>query len=213
VVALDDDALSALWGIFDATGIRPEYLIPVLYFESAGTFSPAISNLAGAPYYGLAQTSAQKLAELGTTPAAFLAMTQGAQIRLAIAPYFAQVVRSYGPIRSATRAYQANFEPATLAHIRSLSQIVDHKGTRAYADNARALDPLGHGAITLSDLALVMSRAAAAAPARAATSRAYALRPSAAPAREPVYGDDFINPGLTLGALAAIVLWQTVRRL
>ena len=211
MVALDDDALQALWSIFDASGVRPEYLIPVLYFESAGTFSPSIANLAGAPFYGLAQTSAPKLAELGVTPAEFLAMSQGQQIRLAIAPYFARAVRSYGPIRSATRAYQANFEPATLARVRSLSQIVDHKGTRAYAANASALDPLGHSAITLSDLALVMTRAAAAGPVKAATARAYALRPAAAPAHEPVYGEDFVSPWWTLGGVVVVALWQTVR--
>jgi hypothetical protein len=209
---LDDDALQALWSIFDASGIRPEYLIPVLYFESAGTFDPSISNRAGAPFYGLAQTSAPKLAEFGTTPAAFLAMSQGAQIRLAVAPYFAQVVKSYGPIRSATRAYQANFEPATLAHVRGLGQIVDHAGTRSYAANASALDVYKHNAITLGDLALVMSHAAAAQSVRAATARAYALRPADAPARPAVYGEDFVSAGATLGALALALGWAVATR-
>lgn len=202
MVALDDDALQALWSLYDASGVRPEYVIPVLYLESAGTFSPAIQNQAGAPYYGLAQTSLDTITKLGMTPATFQALSQGAQLRAAVLPYFASVVATYGPIRSATRAYQANFEPATLAHVRALSQIVDRPGTASYKANAAALDPLHHGAITLSDLALVMSRAAAAAPSRIATARAYALRPSEAPARPAVYGDDFVNPMVALGALA-----------
>jgi hypothetical protein len=211
-VLLDDDALQALWSIFDATAIRPEYLIPVLYFESAGTFDPSISNRAGAPFYGLAQTSGPKLAEYGTSPAAFLAMTQGAQIRLAVAPYFAQAVKSYGAIRSATRAYQANFEPATLATARGLGSIVDHAGSRSYAANAAALDVYKHHAITVGDLALVMTRAAGAANVRAAIARAYALRPSAAPPMPAVYGQDFVSPAATLGVLAIALGWAVASR-
>lgn len=201
MTALGDDAIDALWSICDATGIRPEYLIPVLYLESG--FDPTRPNAAGAPYYGIAQTSAAKLAALGTTPAAFLAMSQGDQIRLAVAPYFAGVVHRYGPIRSATRAYQANFEPATLPTVRGLGQILEYQGTRAYADNAAALDAYHHGAITLGDLALVMTRASAAPAARAATARAYVLRPSMAPARPAVYGDDFASPVMTLSLVVA----------
>jgi hypothetical protein len=202
--ALDDDALGALWAIFDATGIRPEYLIPVLYFESG--FAPGIANQAGAPFYGIAQTSGAKLTALGTTPAAFLAMSQGDQIRTAVGPYFASVVQRYGSIRSATRAYQANFEPATLATARGLGQVLEWKGSRAYADNAAALDVFHHGAITVSDLAVVMTRAVAAAPVQAAIARAYVLRPSAKPAQPPVYGQDFVSPGAMLGAGAVALL-------
>ena len=205
--ALDDDALTALWSIYDASGVRPEYLIPVLYFESAGSFDPSIQNQAGAPYFGLAQTSGAKLAALGTTPAAFLAMTQGAQIRFAVAPYFAGVVKNYGPIRSATRAEQANFEPATLGRVRYLSQVIEWKGSRAYADNAKALDPLRHGAITLGDLSIVMGRASKAPPVKSAIARAYMLRPDAAPAHDPVYGDDFVSPAWSIGILALAVGW------
>lgn len=208
---LDDDALQALWSIYDASGIRPEYLIPVLFFESAGTFDPSIQNLQGFPAYGLAQTSGARLAELGITPAAFMALSQGAQIRTAVAPYFGNVVKSHGPIRSATRAYQANFEPATLGHVRGLGQMVDHAGTRDYAANSRALDVLHHSAITVGDLALVMSRAAAAGPVRAATARAYVIRPQEAPAHEPIYGEDFLTPAASLALFAFALGWAATR--
>lgn len=209
MVALGDDALQALWAIFDASGIRPEYLVPVLYFESG--FDSTKPNAAGAPYYGIAQTSGTKLASLGTSPSAYLAMSQGDQIRLAVAPYFAGVVKSYGPIASATRAEQANFLPASLATVRGLSQVLQWGGSRVYAANAAALDPRGHGAITLADLAAVMSRAASSAPARAATARAYQLRTTAGAPRNPVYGTDFASPALSLGALALAVGWAATR--
>ncbi len=201
---LSDDGVQALWSVYDATGLRPEYLAPVLYFESG--FDPSRPNAAGHAYYGIAQTGAAKLALLGVTPAAFLAMGQGDQIRLAVLPYFKNAIASYGPLRSATRAYQANFEPATLAHVRSLAQIIEPRGTRSYVANAAALDPLHQGAITLAGLAVVMGRAAKAPEVRAAIARAYALRPSEAPARESVYGEDFVPWGW-IAAAGGAVLW------
>ena len=205
---LDDDALSALWTISDQGGPRPEFLIPVLYLESG--FDPTIQNRAGLPYFGIAQTNDKHLAALGTTPAAFLAMSQGNQIRLAVAPYFRNVVSTYGPIRSATRAYQANFEPASLARARLLSQIVEPSGSASYRANAAALDPLRHGAITVSDLALVMARAVHAGPSQQAIARAYALRPTEKLV-EPIYGHDFTDPLLTAAALALAAVAASLR--
>jgi hypothetical protein len=205
VVALSDDAIDALWSIYDATGVRPEYLIPVLYLESG--FDPTLQNRAGAPYYGIAQTMGAHLAALGTTPAAFLTLSQGDQIRLAVAPYFANAVRVAGPIRSATRAYLANYLPARLPTVHALTQIVEPGGTAFYNAN-QGLDPLHHHAIALSDLALMMARSARQAEPKAAIARAYVLRPDRAPARDAVYGEDFVDPfaiaiGFTLAAVAA----------
>jgi hypothetical protein len=211
VVRLDDDAVAALWSLYDATGVRPEYVIPVLYLESG--FNPSIANAAGAPYYGIGQNGAGFLAQLGTSPAAYLAMSQGQQIRLAITPYYAAAVKTAGgSIRSATRAYQANFLPATLPSVRGLTQIVARVDTAFYSANRIALDPLRHGAITLSDLALVMARSAAAPEARDATARAYAMRPTET-RREAVYGQDFIDPWFGMGGaiLAALALSRFAR--
>lgn len=204
-MALDDDALQALWSIYDATGIRPEYLLPVLYFESG--FNPSLANAAGLPYYGIAQTAASHLAALGTTPADFLALSAGAQIRLAVAPYFRTVVKSYGPVGSATRAAQANFLPATLQSVPDLSQVLAHAGTRTFADNARAFGAAGASAIRVADLALTMSKSAAAPAVASATARAYELRPSAGRPRNAVFGSDFVSPAMSLSALALLVLW------
>ena len=203
MTALPDDALGELWILFDATGIRPEYLLPVLYYESG--FDPSRPNAQGAPYYGVAQTSGSHLTAIGTTPAAFLAMTAAEQIRLAVAPYF----RDLAPlgIGSGARAYQANLLPATLATVRGLAQVVAQRGSFAYASNAQ-LDVFHQGAITLAGLAVVMGRSAASAPVRAAIARAYALRPAAGPPRNPAFGTDYLDAVETAGLLAAAVaLW------
>lgn len=204
-MALDDDALLALWQIYDATGIRPEYLIPVLYFESG--FNPAIANTAGLPYYGIAQTSAQHLAALGTTPDAYLAMSAGAQIRLAVAPYFATVVRTYGAIGSATRAEQANLLPATLRSVPDLSQVLAAAGSRTFTHNAPAFGAGHASALRVADLAMAMGRAASAPPVVAATSRAYQIRTNAGRAKNPVYGTDFLSPAISLAALTLLLVW------
>jgi hypothetical protein len=205
VVALNDDAIQALWSLYEASGIRPEYMMPVLYLESG--FDPSVQNHAGAPYYGIAQTNDNHIFALGYTVAQFLGMSQGDQIRIAVTPYFTRAVKSYGPIRSATRAYQANFLPATLATSRALSQIVEPTGTRSYVANAAALDPMKHHAITVSDLALVMARSVAHREVQNAIARAYVIRPSEKPV-EAVYGTDFVDPFVTafVVALAAIAV-------
>lgn len=203
MVALGDDGIQACWTLYDRVGLRPEYLLPVLYFESG--FNPAIPNAAGSPYYGIGQNSAAQIAASGSTPTAYLAMSAGDQIRSVVTSYFAGVVARYGALRSATRSYQANFLPATLATVRGLAQIVTPKGTAYYASNV-VLDPLHHGAITLSDLAFVMTRSAAAAEVRTATARAYVLRPSEVHnEQEPVYGTDFLDPGLSALLSALLV--------
>jgi hypothetical protein len=204
-VAIDDDALDALWSIFDATGIRPEYLLPVLYFESG--FNPQLANAAGAPYYGIAQTSGAHLAALGTTPADYLALSAGAQIRLAVAPYFATVVKHYGPVESATRAEQANFLPATLQSVPNLSQVLAARGSRTFVDNARSFGAEQSGAIRVADLAGAMAKSAAAPAVTRATARAYELRPSAGRPKNPVYGSDFLSPALSLAALTLLIVW------
>lgn len=207
---LPDDALEQLWGLFDASGIRPEYVIPVLWFESG--FDPSRPNAAGAPAYGIAQTGGAHLEALGLTPAVFLSLSAADQLAVAVVPYFRQLA-AYG-IGSATRAYQANLLPATLPTVRGLGQIVALGGSSAYRSNA-ALDIFHHGAITLADLAVVMTKASAAAPSRAATARAYALRPAAAPPMPAVYGTDFApaGPSLALAAVAGAALRGLAKQL
>ena len=202
---LADDAIQELWTISDMTGVRPEYLAPVLYFESG--FNPAaVNNASGAS--GLNQTMPSNLAAFGTTPASFRAMSQAQQLTTAVAPYFTTAVQTYGPIRSATRAYQANFLPATLATAKALTAIVILGGTSAYNAN-KVLDPFNHGAILVADLAYTMARAAASSECAAAIARAYQLRPGESQTN-PVYGTDYADP-LASFASAALLAWQSAR--
>ena len=109
---LPDDAIRELWALYDVSGIRPEYVLPVLYVESAG-FNPAIANQAGAPYYGIGQDSAAAIERAGYTVPGYLAASAADQIRSVVAPRLASLVHQAGPLRSATRVYQANFLPGT----------------------------------------------------------------------------------------------------
>jgi hypothetical protein len=188
-VLLPDDAIQALWALKDASGIRPEWALPMLYLESG--FNPARPNAAGTPYYGLAQDSAATLAARGTDPASYLAMTAAEQLTLVVNPRLAAVAKLY-PLRSATRVYQANFLPGTLAAAPALISIVAWRGSPFYASNA-ILDVTGDGAISVSDLAWWMAKEAAQPEVRAAMARAYALRPTEKPANT-VYGQDFLDP-------------------
>ena len=99
----------ALWRVSDATGIRPEWQLPVLYLESG--FDPSRPNAEGAPYYGLAQDYGPYLTRNGIAPADYLAMSAAEQLSRIVAPRLAGMVKVYGPLRSATRVYQANFLP------------------------------------------------------------------------------------------------------
>lgn len=207
---LPADALAAVWSIYDATGLRPEYLLPVLWHESG--FNPALPNAAGAPYYGVAQTGGGYIVQdLHMTVEAFLAASAAQQITLAVLPHMRAIVARYGPIRSATRAFQANFLPGTLPTARGLTQIVvpfsPSKGS-VYASNA--LDPLHHRGILVSDLALAMAHASKQTDVRDAVSRAYAMRPSEpVPTVDPVYGSDFVNPlAAALAVAAGVAFWN-----
>lgn len=198
-MTFDSAAAAATWALYDSTGLRPEYVIPV--WESESGLDPSRPNHAGLAYYGLNQLSASWLASLGIAPADFLTWTAGEQIARAITPYWQSVIAHYGVPHSATRAFQGNFLPATLATARSLMQIVAAWGTPEYVHN-RALDPLGRGAITVADLALWMSKAAASGLTRDALSQVYAQRP-AEKMQSPVYGTDFLDPAWGVVAIAA----------
>ena len=184
-------AVAALWALYDRTGIRPEWIAPTLYIESG--FNPALQNRAGAPYYGIGQNAAGDIAAAGATPAEYMTWSAEEQLAEVVTPYFARQVKAFGPLRSGTRVYQANFLPGTLPTARGLSQVIAWRGSAFYAANAAALDPTRDGAITVSDIALVVARAAAEGEVRAALAQAYALRPSER-MTSPVYGADFLDP-------------------
>lgn len=197
---LPDDALAELWRLYDRSGIRPEWVLPMLYLESG--FDPSLPNRAGAPYYGLAQDSGDELARHGIAPADYLQESAAAQLAAIVVPRLAGLVTRYGPLRSATRVYQANFMPATLKTAPALASWIVWRGSPEYAAN-RLLDVTADGAITVSDLAWWMDDRARQPEVRAALARAYALRPKEKPENGP-YGRDFVDPGWWLLAPGAI---------
>jgi hypothetical protein len=187
-MALDFPASgSALWDIFDAGGPRPEYLLPVLYFESG--FRPDVQNHAGAPYYGLNQVSGTTLQSGGVDPSDYLTWPASRQLSTFVRSYVLNAVNNYGSLRSATRVEQANFLPATLKTATSLSSVLASQGDAYYSANA-GFDKNKTGQITVQDLANAMAKSAASSAVQSAIAQTYALRPTESP-HDPVYGDDF----------------------
>jgi len=186
----------ALWAITSATGIKPEWLLPVLWLESG--FNPAIPNGAGQPFYGLNQASVSLISQYaGTDPQTYLTWSASQQLNTVVAGYMKGLVSSYGALRSATRCYQANFLPGTLHTARQLSDIITASPSAFYNANS-GLDVNHDGAITVGDLAANMKRAASTPQVQSAITQTYALKDSASPfssspndINEIVYGEDF----------------------
>ena len=114
---MTSDDLAALWDLYRATGVRPEWALPVLYEESG--LDPSRPNAAGAPYYGINQASAGALAARGIAPGEYLSWSAGDQIRRVVASMWASSMAAVGPVRSATRVMQLNFLPATIPTARA----------------------------------------------------------------------------------------------
>ena len=192
---LDAASYPALWQLSDATGVRPEWVLPVLYNESG--FNPAASNAAGYPYYGLNQISGNWLAQHGVATGDYLRWPASEQLRTVVAPYLAQQIARYGALRSGTKVALANFYPAALATASSLASTVVCKPGRpchtkdsdAYCAN-QALDLDHSGCITVGDMARWVRRAAMTPAVRSAIAAAYALRPREVQS-DPALGYDF----------------------
>jgi hypothetical protein len=179
----------ALWSVSDELGIRPEWQLPVLYFESGGTFDPSVANAIGC--VGLNQfcpTAAGPSPYLPVPPAQYRAWAASDQLAGPIRAYWRDASR-YGPIRSATRLELAQLGPALLARARSLGSTVYAAPSAEYAGN-RGFDAAGKGYFTVFDVADAMARASAAPAVRTALARAYAMRPWERPS-DPVFGNDW----------------------
>jgi len=195
-VRLSDDALPVLWSLYDASGIRPEWVLPMLHLESS--FDPSAVN-AKSGALGVAQDLPVYLTRNGVDVAAFRTMTAGEQIQASLAPRLTNLAKHYGGVQSATRVYQANYLPATLPTARALFSPLAWKPQGAYVDNA-LLDPQKKGVILVCDLAHAMAVQAASSEVADALKRAYALRPTLS-SQNVVYGADFVDPLWSAGAL------------
>ncbi len=189
-------AAVALWAITAATGVKPEHLLPPLFLESG--FDPSIPNQAGQPFYGINQASTQLISTYaGVTPDIYLTWPASQQLSTVVKGMIADIVHRYGPIRSATRMYQANFLPATLPTAKQLSDVLTSPPSPFYNANS-GLDANHDGAITLGDLAVKMTTMAHRPQVQQAIRDTYAARDGATAAstsptdiNEIVYGDDF----------------------
>jgi hypothetical protein len=205
-MSLDMPAMGqALWSLSDATGLRPEYVLPVLYNESG--FNPAITNSIGCVGINQACPNAMPV------PAGYASWAASQQMTGLVTPMYKAIIAKYGAIRSATRAYQANFLPATLPTARNLSSPLAIRGSGAliapglsnavvYAANA-SLDANKDGVITVADLAAKMSAVVKTPAVQAAIAQTYALRPGSSP-MNAVYGQDFPWETLNLTDIALV---------
>jgi hypothetical protein len=194
---LDPAAYAVLWEITAETGVKPEWLLPVIELESG--MNPGIANQAGAAFYGINQASTQLIdAYANTDPQTYLTWPASKQLSTVVKGMLRALVGSYGPLRSATRVYQGNFLPATLKTARNLNDVITAAPSVFYTANS-GLDANGDGAITVGDLAVKMTQMAHHAQVQQEIKNTYAARDGATATaaasptdiNEIVYGDDF----------------------
>ncbi len=217
-MALDSASFPELWTIFQKTGdIRPEYLLPVLWGESS--FSPSAEN---ADHYGLNQADGgvpqgqpggpSGLRGRGIDPTDYKTWPASRQLHTVVSPFLLGLIHSFGPIRSGTRLYQANFVPASLPIATSFEDVVVGKGGRRYGgqegsfydsnlilDIGTSSDPVGRdglhhkGSITVGDLAARVAAMAAVPQVAHAIDLAYKMKPPGVTAPVVIH-----DPGATV---------------
>ena len=210
-MSLDAGAYAALGRLYDASKVRPEFVIPVLASESG--LDPSRANAGGYPYYGINQASGTYLEARGIDPQDYLSWPASQQIDQVVTPMMRANVGYLGRApRSATLTYQLNFLPGSVKTAKALCSVIAWRGTAVYNANP-GLDWLRLGAIRVDDLAHFMARALAGAGVKAAIKATYAARPDLGrPSLSPVYGTDFVDPLWWLGAMAAAGLNEVRRR-
>lgn len=230
--AVDAGFSAALWSLYNKTGIRPEWIVPVLASESG--LNPAISNLQGYPYGGINQIAYSYLQARGIDPTTYLTWSASQQLNGVVTGYMQAQVAAFGPLRSGTRVYQSNFLPITLKTATSLDSVLAVKpaggcGTgrtsNIYCANP-GLDYTKKGTITVGDLAHFVGKQAALPYVKAVIANAYAAAPAGVgPETDPVYGLDFQGQTTTSApsswtaplvlagsAIAAMLLFEAYKR-
>lgn len=169
----------ALWDIFDVTGIRPEFLLPVLYNESG--FRPDVQNFQGAPYYGIGQNGVGDIQGFaGVDPATYLTMSASQQLSTVVKGYFKRITDKYGPLNSGARVYLAEYLPGYLPTATSFDHVIASAPSAYYEDN-KTFDHGNKGYITLGDLNTTVANQAAKQAVQDAVAQTYALRPHEKP--------------------------------
>lgn len=129
-----------------ATGA--DQLMACMAFESGETFSPAIKNGAGAPYYGLIQFGKAAATDVGTTVEALVKMTAEQQLEY-VYLYFKPLT---GKLRSVSDLYMKILWPVAVG--KPENYVLWDKATKptTYTQN-RGLDINGDGVITKAEAA------------------------------------------------------------
>lgn len=120
----------------------------VMGFESAGTFDPAIQNMAGAQAYGLIQFMKGAAADLRTTLDALRQMTQMEQLEY-VFKYLDNRQRQYGKFKRLDDFYLSIFYPKAIGY--SPNEKIFLKGSKGYTQN-RGLDINKDDIITVGEI-------------------------------------------------------------
>lgn len=131
-------------------GIKPDWLMIVMRFESAGTFSPSVKN-PNANAYGLIQFTQVGISGLGVTLDQLRnmdAITQLDYVEKYLKPYVGKMTDVY-------QVYMAVFAPAYVG--RPDAQKVYGSPSVQYTAN-KALDTNNDGVITIGEIKQVISR-------------------------------------------------------
>lgn len=138
---VDQAFLNKVAEISGRLGAVPEYLIAVMGFETAGTYSPSIRNFGGSGATGLIQFMEQTAINLGTTTAELAAMNAIEQL-----DYVEQYLQfAQGRLDSLEDTYMAVLWPAAVG--KDPNQAIITQGDRFYSGNS-GLDVNNDGAIT-----------------------------------------------------------------
>ncbi|KKL93244.1 hypothetical protein LCGC14_1876610 [marine sediment metagenome] len=179
---------NALWRVSDKLGIRPEWQLPVISLETAGTFDPAITNPGGC--VGLNQLCPSAYSRYVNVPVdEYRSWTASRQLSGPVFNYWRDATAAYGPIRSATKLMISQLGHGILKRAQTLNSVVFSSPSNTYAANS-GFDRTKKGYITVQDLANALAPRARSKAVREALGRAYAMRPSERP-YNPVYGTDF----------------------
>jgi peptidoglycan hydrolase-like protein with peptidoglycan-binding domain len=123
---------------------NPNFLMAVMSFESGGSFSPSIKNMAGSGAVGLIQFMPKTAQSLGTTTAELSAMSAEDQLDF-VAKYLAPFK---GKLNTIEDAYMSVLLPTAVG--KGSTFVLFKKPSKAYQQNS-GLDINGDGLITVAD--------------------------------------------------------------
>lgn len=171
-MSLDQPGTSdALWKINNQLGIRPEWVLAVIYLESK--FNPAATNPSGC--VGLNQFCRSTFSNyVGVSPEEYKSWPASAQLSGPIFNYWRDATRS-GTIDSAAKLMVAQLSQAALKRAHSPGDVVFSAPSAEYEQNQKVFDPNKKGYFTLGDIAGVLGYLSKLQVVQAAVNDAYYL--------------------------------------